>query len=135
MKTERLVLIQREQDLLKKHLKDSNLSAYNKRKLLDELEYASVMKADELPDDAICIESKVEIEEEISGKKFKFQIVLPTEADMTRQKISVFAPIGIALIGYRRGSRIQWEMPDGIKTFKVLNVINEKSSRENCYFN
>lgn len=122
MKTDKIILVKEEQDLLKKHLKDMNLSIYNKTKLLSELEAASIVKETDMPDDAIRIQSKVEIREKISGKKYDFQIVLPSQANMKENKISVFAPIGIALIGYRTGAKVQWEMPDGIKTFTVLNV-------------
>src|SRR5690606_24285945 len=122
-----LMIVKKELELLKKHLKDSNLSDYNKQKLLDELKLAKVMKEDELPEDAICIDSLVNIQEVISGQKFNFQIVLPSDANMKLNKISVFAPIGIALLGYRVGSKVQWEMPNGLKTFEVLKVTQKKS--------
>lgn len=130
METEQLMIIKKELDLLKKHLKDSNLSEYNKQKLLDELKLAKVMKEDELPEDAICIDSKVNIQEVVSGQKFTFQIVLPSDANMKLNKISVFAPIGIALLGYRVGSKVQWEMPNGVKTFEVLAVSQKKHQNQ-----
>lgn len=128
METEQLMIVKKELELLKKHLKDSNLSDYNKQRLLDELKLAKVMKEEELPDDAICIDSSVNIQEVISGQKFNFQIVLPSEANMKLNKISVFAPIGIALLGYRVGSKVQWEMPNGVKTFEVLKVTQKRNT-------
>jgi len=130
MKTEQLMIIQKELDLLKKHLKASDLSEYNKQKLLAELESAQVMKEDELPADAICIDSVVEIQEVVSGQKFTFHLVLPSEANMKKNKISVFAPIGIAILGYRIGSKVQWEMPNGLKTFEILKVTHKKDTPE-----
>jgi len=126
MKTEQLMIVKRELDLLKKHLKDSNLSAYNKNQLLAELESAKIVKEDELPDDAVCIGSEVEIQEIVSERKYTFQIVLPSQANMKENKMSVFAPIGTALLGYRVGSQVQWEMPDGMKTFNILKVSHKK---------
>jgi regulator of nucleoside diphosphate kinase len=41
---------------------------------------------------------------------------------MNKNRVSVFAPIGIALLGYQEGSQIQWEMPDGLLQFRVLKV-------------
>ena len=127
METEQLVIVQREIDLLKKHLTASNLSDFNKKQLLAELNSAKVMSDEELPEEAICMDSEVEIQEVISKQKFTFQIVLPSEANMKQNKISVFAPIGIALLGYRTGSKVKWEMPNGLKTFEVLKVNNSKS--------
>ncbi|MBY0543344.1 MAG: GreA/GreB family elongation factor, partial [Sphingobacteriaceae bacterium] len=44
-------------------------------------------------------------------------------------KVSIFAPISIALLGYQTGDLIEWEMPDGIKEFKILEVTRlEKSA-------
>lgn len=125
MKTVQLMIVKKELDLLKKHLKDSNLSDYNKTQLLAELDSAMVVKESELPDDAVCIGSEVEIQEVVTGKKYTFQIVLPAEANMKVNKMSVFAPIGTALLGYRTGSEVQWEMPDGLKTFSILKVSHQ----------
>lgn len=130
MKAEQLIILNRELDLLKTHLMRSNLSEFNKQKLLDELKSAKVMKDDELPGDVVCLDSVVEIQEVVSGQKFTFQIVLPSEANMRKNKISVFAPIGVALLGYRIGSQVQWEMPNGLKTFEILNVEQKKAVKE-----
>lgn len=135
MKTEKLIILQRELDLLHTHLIRSNLSDFNKQKLLDELKSAKVIKDDKLPDDVVCLESKVEIQEAITGRRFTFQIVLPSEADMKKNKISVFAPIGVALLGYRTGAMVQWEMPNGLKTFEILNVEQKKIVKESAHEN
>ncbi|KIO76754.1 transcription elongation factor GreA [Pedobacter lusitanus] len=126
MKTEQLMIVKKELDLLKKHLKDSNLSAYNKNQLLAELGSAKVVSEAELPEDAVCIGSEVEIQETVSEKKYTFQIVLPAQANMKEHKMSVFAPIGTALLGYRVGAQVQWEMPDGMKTFNILSVSHKR---------
>lgn len=130
MKKEQLIITQKELDLLKKHLKDSNLSDYNKKQLLGELESAKIVKEEDLPEDVICIDSEVQFQETKSGQKFNFHIVLPAEANMKKNKISVFAPIGIALLGYRIGSMVQWEMPDGLKTFEILKVTHHKANKD-----
>ncbi|HEY1024750.1 MAG TPA: GreA/GreB family elongation factor [Sphingobacteriaceae bacterium] len=120
MNSEKLIILQRELDLLKTHLMHSNLSDFNKSKLLEELKTAQIVK--DLPDDVVCLNSQVVIREVVTGQKFTFYLVLPTEANMRKNKISVFAPIGIALLGYRTGCRVQWEMPNGVKTFEILEV-------------
>jgi regulator of nucleoside diphosphate kinase len=128
MKTEKLMLLQRELDLLTKHLKASDLSNYNKAQLLTELESAAVVKEDDLPADTVCMESEVEIREIEGGKSFTFQIVMPAEANMQKKRVSVFAPIAIAILGYKIGSKVQWEMPTGLKTFEILKVRHKERS-------
>jgi regulator of nucleoside diphosphate kinase len=129
MRTEKLVILKQELELLKIHLQRSNLSEFNKNKLLEELKSAQIMKEEQLPDDVVCLDSEVEIQETNSGQKFTFQIVLPSEANMKKNRVSVFAPIGVALLGYRTGAKVQWEMPNGIKIFDILKVTHKASNQ------
>ena len=124
MNTEKLIILQRELDLLKTHLSHSNLSDFNKKRLLQELKTAKIVKV--LPEDVVCLGSRVEIQEVTTKQRFTFQLVLPGEANMRHNKISVFAPIGVALLGYRVGSIVQWEMPNGLKSFEILEVTHKE---------
>lgn len=119
-------------DLLQNHLKlSSKLTDFNKEKLLQELNSAKVFKDEELPADAITLNSSVEIEDIETKQKFTFKLVNPNEANMKYNKLSVFAPIGIALLGYRTGSDVQWEMPTGLKKFKVVSVTHQEPEKAN----
>lgn len=98
------------------------MSPYNKEKLAAELREASIFSEEELPDDVVCLKSHTRISNVKTGQEFTFTLVMPEEANIKVGKVSVFAPIGIALFGYRTGDRIQWEMPDGIQEFEILSV-------------
>jgi regulator of nucleoside diphosphate kinase len=54
--------------------------------------------------------------------------VTPDKANIKEQKISIFAPIGTALIGFRRGQKINWQVPAGKKTFTIVEVSNEMAT-------
>ncbi|WEK21271.1 MAG: GreA/GreB family elongation factor [Candidatus Pedobacter colombiensis] len=122
METKSLSLSKSDFKLLKEHLEKSNMSAYNKEKLQAELKDATIYTEDELPLDVVCLKSEARIANVKTGKEFTFKLVMPEEANIKVQKVSVFAPIGIALFGYRTGDSINWEMPDGIQEFKILEV-------------
>ena len=122
MVKEQIIIGEREHQLLEKHLKTSNMSKHNNDKLANEIKNAKVVKVEDIPAKAIILNSIVEIEETGSGKKFNFQIVLPKEANMKENKISIFTPMGIALIGYLEGSFVEWEMPSGVQKFKIIKV-------------
>lgn len=128
MSNTQLIIQQKELDLLNTHLLHSDLSEYNKTKLLEELRSARIVE--QLPEDVVGLKSVVEIRDKVSGQKFTFQIVLPAEANVRNNKISVFAPIGIALLGYRTGTKIQWEMPSGIRAFLILSVRQQRVEQE-----
>jgi regulator of nucleoside diphosphate kinase len=120
MKNTTLTISKSDYDLLQLHLEKSSMSDYNKAKLSDELKGARVLKDKDLPDNVVAMNSIVEIQNIENEQKFKFQLVLPGEANFKSGKVSVFAPIGIALLGYSVNSEVQWEMPDGLKTFRIL---------------
>lgn len=122
METKSLSLSKSDFKLLKEHLEKSNMSAYNKEKLQAELKAATIYTTEELPLDVVCLKSEARIANVKTGKEFTFKLVMPEEANIKVQKVSVFAPIGIALFGYRTGDSINWEMPDGIQEFKILEV-------------
>lgn len=122
MVKEQIIIGEREHLLLEKHLKTSNMSKHNNEKLANEIKNAKVVKVEDIPAKAIILNSIVEIEETVSSKKFHFQIVMPNEANMKENKISIFTPMGVALIGYLEGSFVEWEMPSGVQKFKITKV-------------
>ncbi len=92
--------------------------------LMQELDKAKVVANDEIDKDIVRLNSTVEVEDVANKNVMKFTIVLPKEADFKQQKISVLAPIGIALIGFREGMTIEWTLPGGNKTINILKVSN-----------
>jgi regulator of nucleoside diphosphate kinase len=58
-----------------------------------------------------------------------YQLTFPTEANFDDGKISVLAPIGTAMIGYRRGDVIEWEVPSGVRRLRVEEVLYQPESK------
>lgn len=100
------------------------LSSYTLSKLNKEIDNAKVVKPEELPKDVISLNSSVQICEIAQKRTMKVQLVLPIHANMSEGKISIFAPLGTALIGYRKGDVVEWEVPAGVKKFEILEVKN-----------
>lgn len=123
MKNAQLILSKSDFELLQNHLKlSTNLSEFNKKKLSLELKTARVLKPEEMPDDVVSENSKVQIEDIESGQKFDFILVPPNKTDIKNNKLSVLAPIGVALLGYRPGIEVDWEMPNGLRTFRIVSA-------------
>ncbi|MBW8685558.1 GreA/GreB family elongation factor [Chitinophaga rhizophila] len=87
-----------------------------------ELNRAVIVGNDQLPPDTIRLNSLVSVKDKSSGKVTDFRIVMPIDADIKQKKISILAPLGAALIGFRKGDEVEWKMPAGVKKFTVLNV-------------
>ncbi|RYG51343.1 MAG: GreA/GreB family elongation factor, partial [Chitinophagaceae bacterium] len=76
------------------------------------------------------LNSWVMVEEQLTGKRLEFRLVLPKEANLGKHKLSVFAPLGIALMGYRKGQLVKWQMPSGEKLFHIRDVQNSKQLQD-----
>ena len=110
-------------ELIKRN-KDSHL-AKEASQLSAELDRAIVIQQEELNKKIVRIESEIEFEELKSKRKMKIQLVMPENANLKEGKVSLLAPLGVALIGFSEGDEVNWEMPGGSTQLKILQVSNE----------
>jgi regulator of nucleoside diphosphate kinase len=94
----------------------------NLKQLEEELDRAEVVAEAQLPNDVVTMNSRVVVEDLGTGRISEYEIVFPRNSDLSRGRISVLAPIGTALLGYRTGDIIEWEVPVGKKRFKIVRV-------------
>ena len=87
------------------------------------MERAEVVAPRDVPTDAVTMNSTVRLRDLGSGKELTYTLVFPNEADVDQGKISILAPIGTAMIGYREGDVIEWEVPSGLRRLKVEEVL------------
>jgi transcription elongation factor GreA len=66
--------------------------------------------------------STVELEDEDSGTKVKYQIVGEDEADLKHGLINVSSPIARALIGKQEGDSTDVQTPGGAKRYEIITV-------------
>ena len=97
----------------------------NAASLQDELKKATVVEKDKLPGDVVRLNSRVTVKEGTKDKLIELILVVPEKADIKERKVSVFAPIGTALIGFRQGEKVRWNVPAGSKTFTIMKVDNQ----------
>lgn len=90
--------------------------------LAHELERATVVTSGEVPPDVVTMNSRVLINDLNSGRKATYQIVYPREANVAENRISVLAPIGTALLGYRAGTTVELKVPSGMRRFRIVEV-------------
>jgi regulator of nucleoside diphosphate kinase len=87
-----------------------------------ELERARIADPDDVPADVISIYSRVRVLDLTSGDRRELTLVLPRESDASAGRISVLAPLGTALLGYRAGDEIEWQMPGGLRRMRIESV-------------
>jgi regulator of nucleoside diphosphate kinase len=91
--------------------------------LEEELDRAVVVDAEQLPADVVTLDSRVQLSDLDSGEKLLFAVVLPSRANADEGRISVLAPLGMAVLGYRSGDVIEWDVPGGRRRLRVTHVL------------
>ena len=66
--------------------------------------------------------STVELEEQSTGEKVKYQIVGEDEADLKLGLVNVSSPIARALIGKDEGDMAEVQAPGGVKRYEIVSV-------------
>ena len=79
-----------------------------------------------VPLTAVGLNSRVEFTDLDTGERESHVLTLPAAADPDHARLSVLAPVGTALLGYREGDEIEWPTPGGIRRLKLLRVTRER---------
>lgn len=85
----------------------------------DEMRRAVVLPPAEIPADVVTMRSRARLVDLDTGDVLEYTLVFPQEAEITAGKISVLAPIGTAMLGYRIGDEFEWEVPTGVRRLRV----------------
>ena len=90
--------------------------------LENELDRARIVAPEAIPADVITMNSRAELVDLDTGERMEFTLVFPIEANIAEGKISVLAPLGTAMLGYRVGDEFEWTVPYGLRRLKVTSV-------------
>lgn len=90
--------------------------------LEQELDRAEIVGPDSLPRGIVTMNSEVRLLDLDSGEVRVYRLIFPNQ-NRTENSISVLAPIGTALLGYRAGDVIEWQVPKGTRRLQVLDVV------------
>jgi regulator of nucleoside diphosphate kinase len=129
-----VVLLKSDFQILNEYIKNLHGMQVNEkenfRRLSEELSKAEQVDIEDFPADVVRLNSTVVIKDMDTKRDMTITIVLPQEADIKQKKVSVLAPIGTALIGFRKGKEVSWEVPAGRKNFLIMDVDNSLLSEE-----
>jgi len=91
--------------------------------LVEELDRASVVESTEVPAKVVTMNSKVVLHDLDTSEDVTYSLVFPNEADISSGAISVLAPIGTAILGYREGDIVEWPVPSRIRRIRIKSVL------------
>jgi regulator of nucleoside diphosphate kinase len=91
--------------------------------LLGELNRAQIVAPQEIPGDVITMNSQAILLDLDTQEEEIYTLVYPENANSTEGKVSILAPIGTAMLGYRVGDMFEWEVPAGKRRLKVGKIL------------
>lgn len=93
------------------------------KKIENELARAMIVDSRDMPPNVVTMNCKVELLDLDKNKKMTYTLVFPSEADINQGKISILAPIGTAILGYRVGDTVIWQVPAGQRRIKIQRIL------------
>ncbi len=88
-----------------------------------ELERGKLVKSQDIPSNVITMNSKFRLLNIDTQEEKIYQLVFPGIANASQGKISILAPIGTALLGYKVGDIVKWKVPAGLTKLEVKGIL------------
>lgn len=76
----------------------------------------------ELPANVVGLNSTAVVRDLASDELDEFTLTLPDRADANEGRLSLFAPLGTAILGFAEGDDFAWEMPGGVRRLRIERV-------------
>ncbi|MFA3791280.1 GreA/GreB family elongation factor [Aliiglaciecola sp. SL4] len=108
--------------MLENQLEVSKLPEELVTALENELARATIIDNKDMPNDVVTIGKRVTFKIADSNSLFTKTLCLPADTIKHADSISVFAPIGSALLGLRTGQSINWQTQAGQKSVEIVAV-------------
>ncbi|KXU36430.1 hypothetical protein AXK11_04580 [Cephaloticoccus primus] len=92
-----------------------------------ELKRAEVLAPADIPPNVVVMGATVQIEDKESGELDTYTLVYPEHADGAAGRLSILAPIGMAIIGFAEGDTFIWRTPGGPRQLYIRKVIQPEA--------
>lgn len=107
--------------ILDKMYESSQAPEKSVKKLGGELNRATVVDSQQIPPDVITMNSKALLH--LNDEDIEVSLVYPEDANLDLMKLSIFSPIGTAILGYREGNTVEWEVPSGTSKIHIKKIL------------
>ncbi len=122
-----LVISDLDRRRLERMIRDYRGNGGESRENLDtlerELNKAVTVAPQEIPADIVTMNSTVRLKVRGAGAAMTCTLVYPPRADLDEDRMSILAPLATAVLGYRVGDRIEWNLPAGTRQIVIDKLI------------
>lgn len=111
------------------HLSKSSSDSNPRLTPIQHQELAAILKESTVTHNAAELEQRVALGDRVKlvsphdpDDWYELELVLPPDIDIDADRISLFTPVGVALLGRGSGDRIAWEVPAGKREMTIASV-------------
>lgn len=126
-----ITITRRDYERLERLLETESVRALPGNSMLrEELNRATVVEPEEIGANFVTMNSTVRFVDEKLNTAYELTLVYPDQAG-TPGSVSIFAPVGSALLGLEVGQTITWQVPGGRHLdLRVVSVLNQPESQK-----
>ncbi len=84
-----------------------------------ELERIQAVSREQVPPDVVTMNSRVEVADLDTDERMVLTVCWPEDADADEGRVSVLAPLGMAVLGYPIGTTVEWPVPAGLRRLRL----------------
>jgi transcription elongation factor GreA len=81
-----------------------------------------IIEEQNIPTDKVYIGAIVSLEDIGNDEKLQYMLVSPEEANYDENKLSIFSPVGKALMGKKAKEVVEIKVPAGVLKYKILKI-------------
>ena len=83
---------------------------------------AKIIDTSKLNADTVQILTRVTLKNMKTGKNVEYTLVSESEANLKEGKLSIGTPIARALLGHKKGEKVDVQVPSGVIPFEILDI-------------
>lgn len=110
-------------ELIRDQVRPHTKLAEHLQALKGEIDRAIVVDSKEMDADVITLNSRARLRDLATDEILEYTLVYPENSDIDANRISILAPLGTAMLGYRKGDTFEWKVPAGVNRWMVEEVL------------
>ncbi len=118
-------------------IRDRTSLKSNKFDVLDqfynELRAAAIYRPGHISSNVVTMNSKVQLKDLKNGEEFQLTLTYPQHSKKEDRKVSIFHPIGMALLGRVERDEVIWRTKSGLGRFQILKVVYQPEAVGDFY--
>ena len=91
-------------------------------KLEEMVANARVIDESRIDTSSVQILTRVTLKNMKTGKNVEYTLVSESEANLKEGKLSIGTPIARALLGHKKGEKVDVQVPSGVIPFEILDI-------------